>query len=145
MLYKCFRDQGHHCFRKWLVACSVPSHHLDQYWRICYWATRDKIQWNLKLNIDIFVKENVFQTVVCKMSTILFQPQRVKCWHHLTVTYSISLVAWWRHQMTSSNYPRGWPFARGIHRSPGGFLSKRPVPRSFDVFFDLRLNELLSK
>ena len=27
----------------------------------------------------------------------------------------------------------------------GEFLAQRPVARSFDVFFDLRLNKLLSK
>ena len=44
--------------------------------------------------------------------------------------------------MTSSkwnNFPRYWPFVWGIHRS------QRPVTRSFDVFFDLRLNKELSK
>ena len=47
--------------------------------------------------------------------------------------------------MTSSNgdtfFPRYWPFVRGIHCSP----HKEPVMRSFDVFFDLRLNKRLSK
>ena len=28
---------------------------------------------------------------------------------------------------------------------PGEFPAQRPVPRSFDVFFDLRLNKRLSK
>ena len=37
----------------------------------------------------------------------------------------------WKH------FPRYWPFVEGIHRSP--------VTRSFDVFFDLRLNQQLSK
>ena len=36
----------------------------------------------------------------------------------------------WKH------FPRDRPFVRGIHR---------PVTRSFDVFFDLRLNKWLSK
>ena len=38
-------------------------------------------------------------------------------------------------------FPRYWPFVRGIHRWP----AQRPVTRSFDVFFDLRLNKRLSK
>ena len=42
----------------------------------------------------------------------------------------------WKH------IPRYWPFVRRIHRS---FPSQRPVTRSFDVFFDLRLNKRLSK
>ena len=44
----------------------------------------------------------------------------------------------WKH------FPRHWPFVRGIHRS-GEFPTQRPVTRSFDVFFDLRLNKRLSK
>ena len=45
----------------------------------------------------------------------------------------------WRH------FPRHWSFVRWIHRSPGEFPAQRPVTPSFDVFFDLRLNERLSK
>ena len=39
----------------------------------------------------------------------------------------------WKH------FPRYWPFV------PGEFPLQRPVTRSFDVFFDLRLNKQLSK
>ena len=47
----------------------------------------------------------------------------------------------WKH------FPRYWPFVRGIHRSPvtGEFPTQRLVTRSFDVYFDLRPNEWLSK
>ena len=41
-------------------------------------------------------------------------------------------------------FPRYWPFVRGIHRSPVN-SPQRPVTRSFDVFFDLRLHKRLSK
>ena len=40
-------------------------------------------------------------------------------------------------------FPRYWPFVWGIHRSPVN--SPREVKRSFDVFFDLRLNKRLGK
>ena len=40
------------------------------------------------------------------------------------------------------HFPRYWPFVRGI---PGEFPTQRPVTRSFDFFFDLRLNKRLSK
>ena len=39
----------------------------------------------------------------------------------------------WKH------FPRNWPFVRGIHRSRW-IPHTKPVTRSFDVFFDLRLN-----
>ena len=45
-------------------------------------------------------------------------------------------ISWWRHQMET--FPRYWPFA-GNSPVTGEFPSQRPVTRSFDVFFDLRL------
>ena len=61
-----------------------------------------------------------------------------------------------RHLFSNTNYhddvikwkhfPRCWPFVRGIHRCPVNSLpAKRPVTRSFDIFFDLRPNKRLSK
>ena len=44
----------------------------------------------------------------------------------------------WKH------FPRNWPFVREF-TGPGEFPTQRPVTRSFDVFFDLRLNKRLSK
>ena len=51
--------------------------------------------------------------------------------------------SWWRHQME-------WVSAllalcAGNSPVPGEFPSQRPVTRSFDVLFDLRLNKRLSK
>ena len=42
-------------------------------------------------------------------------------------------------------FPRYWPFARGIHRSPVNSPPQRPVTLRFHVFFDLRLNKCLNK
>ena len=42
------------------------------------------------------------------------------------------------------HFPRYWPFVRGIPRSRW-IPARWPVTRSFDVFFDLRLNKRLSK
>ena len=51
--------------------------------------------------------------------------------------------AWWRHQMETFS---AW-LAICAENSPvpGEFPAQRPVTRSFDVFFDLRLNKRLSK
>ena len=56
-------------------------------------------------------------------------------WHAIvqsspTYVHTHDDVIKWKH------FPRNWPFVRGIHR---------PMTRSFDVFFDLRLNKRLSK
>ena len=47
--------------------------------------------------------------------------------------------AWWRHQMET--FSALLVLCAGIDR----FASHRPVTRSFDVFFDLRLNKMLNK
>ena len=51
--------------------------------------------------------------------------------------------SWWRHQMETFSAL----LAICVGNSPitGEFPAQRPVTRSFDVFFDLRLNKRLSK
>ena len=55
-------------------------------------------------------------------------------------------VAWWpwrRHQMET--FSALLAICAGNSPVPGEFPAQRPVTRSFDVFFDLRLNKRLSK
>ena len=50
---------------------------------------------------------------------------------------------WWRHQMEAFS---AWlAICAGNSPVPGELPAQRPVTRSFDVFFDLRLNKRLSK
>ena len=51
-------------------------------------------------------------------------------------------MSWWRDQW--KYFPRNWPLD-GEFTGPGEFPTQMPVMRSFDVFFDLRLNKRLSK
>ena len=39
---------------------------------------RNKLQWNLKQNKDIFIQENAFENIACKMAVILSWPQCLK-------------------------------------------------------------------
>ena len=55
-------------------------------------------------------------------------------WHH---------GAWWRHQIETVSTLLA--IRAGNSPVPGEFPAQRPVARSFDVFFDLRLNKRLSK
>ena len=53
------------------------------------------------------------------------------------------LKSWWRHQMETFS-----ALLALFERNPqvtGGFYSQRSVTRSFDVFFELRMNKRLSK
>ena len=51
--------------------------------------------------------------------------------------------AWWRHQIGTVSALLA--LCAGNSPVTCGFPAKRPVKRSFDVFFDLRLNKRLSK
>ena len=50
---------------------------------------------------------------------------------------------WWRHEMDT--FSALLALCAGNSPVTGEFPSQRPVTRSFDVFFDLRLNKRLSK
>ena len=50
---------------------------------------------------------------------------------------------WWRHQMET--FSALLALSAGNSPVTGEFPAQRPVTRGFDVFFDLRLNERLSK
>ena len=58
--------------------------------------------------------------------------------HDMTVWLS-----WWRHQMETCSALLA--ICAGNSPVPGEFPSQRPVTRSFDVFFDLRVNKGFSK
>ena len=59
----------------------------------------------------------------------------------------MSMCLTWIHDdvIKRKHIPCCWPFVKGIRRSPLDSPHKGPVTRSFGVFFDLRLNKLLSK
>ena len=48
---------------------------LNQCWNVHNWTLRNKLQWNINQNQDIFIQENMFENVVCKTLAIL-------CWSH---------------------------------------------------------------
>ena len=52
-------------------------------------------------------------------------------------------ISWWRHQMET--FSALLAICAGNSPVPGEFPTQRPVTRSFNVFFDLRLNKRLSK
>ena len=53
------------------------------------------------------------------------------------------VTSWWRHQMETLSALL--TICAGNSPVPGDFPAQRPVTRSFDIFFDLRLNKRLSK
>ena len=53
------------------------------------------------------------------------------------------VISWWRHQMET--FSALLAICARNSPVPGEFPAQRPVTRSFDFFFDLRLNKRLSK
>ena len=75
-------------------------------------------------------------------------------WPRTGCVYEVCIIVypayWWPSDHDDvikwKYFPRYWPSVRGIHRSPVNAPHKgHGVSRSFDVFFDLRLNKGLSK
>ena len=60
-------------------------------------------------------------------------------YRHITIVLWHDDVIKWKH------FPRYWPFVRVFTGHRWIPCTSRPVTRRFDVFFDLRLNKLLSK
>ena len=86
------------------LAHSRRQAYLNQCWNILNWTLRNKLQWNFKQNLYIFIQENAFDCVVCEMAAILSRPQCVKCHRLLKFTQgrqeywtqliSLLLMAW---------------------------------------------------
>ena len=53
------------------------------------------------------------------------------------------LIPWWRHQMETFSVLLA--ICAGNSPATGEFPAQRPVTRSYDVFFDLRLNKRLGE
>ena len=62
-------------------------------------------------------------------------------WSHVTEIYAA--LVWWRDQMET--FSASLAHCAGNSQVTAEFPAQRPVTRSFDVFFDLRLNKRLSK
>ena len=62
---------------------------------------------------------------------------------NLSLNYFILKKTWWRHQMET--FSALLALCAGNSPVTGEFPAQRPVTRSFDVLFDLRLNKRLNK
>ena len=65
-------------FSLWLIFCPVPAVMCAiSCWNIVKSNLRNKLQWNLKQNLYIFIQGIAVENVICKMAAILSQPQCV--------------------------------------------------------------------
>ena len=69
----------------------LSDHHcFDQCWNIVNWNLRNKLQWNLNPNSNIFIQENAFESVVCEKTAIFSRPQCVKLGSFIPLP-----IPWW--------------------------------------------------
>ena len=86
----------------------------------------------------------VYSSRGCSNNFFVFKPRTIL--ENVEVgqwMFVITLHAWWRHQMET--FSALLALCAGNSPVTGEFPSQRSVTRSFDVFFDLRLNKRLSK
>ena len=127
----------------WLFAYYAPNHYLNQSYNIVSWAIRKKRQWNLKQNTTLLSKK-----WGCKWRlwngghfgpTLKWLIKIPSPMSHRCPTKDFAHMI--QNMMTSSLLA----ICAGNSPVTGEFPAQRPVTRSFDVFFDLRLNKRLGK
>ena len=110
---------------------STNRHHISNFWVMVWtkWPSLCTECWSLLSRMLFFVsKYNIRQAAMW--------------WHGYTPSNS-AMLSWWRHQIET--FYALMPICAGNSPVSGEFPAQRPVTRSFDVFFDLRLNKRLSK
>ena len=149
------------------MACRLfgANHYLNQHWLVVNWNNRNNFQWN-----SIEIRTFSFKKIQLKTSSAKFwlfclndnymltDGHIDDCLLEVPVSYRqvqtvyISLYSdaryytpysWWRHQIET--FSALLAICAGNSPVTGEFPTQRPVTRSFDVFFDLRLNKRLSK
>ena len=87
-------------------------------------------------NVSTWWRHHVlYREVICQ----------IFCFNHIWInlTSTAQGYSWWRHQMET--FSALLAICAGNSPASGEFPAQRPVTRSFDVFFDLCLNERLRK
>ena len=111
------------------------------------------------------VSQNEHVPIASRTRTALLSPRLLHCYRDVrcmrssaSLTYHpISADTWQIHHRNAAMYrriaqchymknsPHCWPFVSGIHRRPVDSPRKRPVMRTFQVSFDVIMDQLLNK
>ena len=118
-----------HWFRYWIGAVQATSHYLNQWWSD-YW----RIYASLGLN-GLNKNHCLLIHVLLQFDSNGAAAKSFKFRNHQE--------PWWRHQMET--FSALLALCEGNSPVSGEFTPQRPVTRSFDLFFYLRLNKQLNK
>ena len=103
------------------------------------WCALTEYLWSSKTSTEML--RNVIMLPFIEVT--LSRQQISSCPHCRHLLHVKCVLPWWRHQMKT--FSALLAVCAGISPAPGEFPTQRPVTRSCDVFFDLRLNKRLSK
>ena len=128
-----------------LVQVKVPSRSLSQTDGLSSGQTEVKSESNIQnspikqVNFKILYSEvqPLFIALICWVWSI------VSALGGSVYRSILNPISWWSHQMET--FSALLAICAGNSPVPDEFPTQRPVTRSFDVFFDLRLNKRLSK
>ena len=92
------QQTSHLWFGQRLVVWSARSYYPNQCWNIFNSNLMNNFQWNLKWNLYIFIQENAFENVVCKMAAVLSRPK----WVNRLLVYVYEYACVIKHTVFSS-------------------------------------------
>ena len=132
-----------HIFVTWLICrCQEPFFTLND---DCLKTIICMYQWILVTIGSVMICHQAIARVndfFLSVSVKIKSKQTQKCFNPSDEETNI-FRAWWRHQMET--FSALLAICAGNSPVTGEFPAQRPVTRSFDVFFDLRLNKRLNK
>ena len=114
----------------------------ENYWKHVIQWTDCKYHQTSSISRTKYKIWNVSRCVLQLSFSNLLKPG-VKSRIKMQLEHCRQVMPWWRHQMET--FSALLAICAGNSPVPGEFPAQRPVTRSFDVFFDLRLNKWLSK
>ena len=110
-----------------------------------YWYSLDAVKCLCHVIGTLLFHSNVFVTllVLSRRSPMFLSHYSYSLDSFQCLSHAVGIAPWWRHQMATFSALQA--FCAGNSPVIGEFPAQRPVTRSFDVFFDLRLNKRLSE
>ena len=110
-------------------AWSAPSHYLNH--------RRNDLQWNFNQNSYIFIEENAFEKVVCKMAAILSRPHgnnRCHLLHQGIIWWSFREGERFAGHLVSTGARSPTMRVNNLDRHPPGSNGNRLGTRWYDIF-----------
>ena len=123
---------------KWDRCFTMPKAYL--YCKIIYCTVIQVKLDNSLWPCGVIWRHRTWLTLVQVMACCLTTPSHYLCQWWLIIR---KVLSWWRHQMET--FSALLSICAGNSPVAGEFPAQRPVARSFDIIFDLRLNKRLSK